>query len=177
MLLSSEKYRGTHGNLRLGRACKTNGGNARRTKNSPALAVGSVKKEDFALLRESLEQAVAFKQGDKTAARVKTIEKPDDAIIEEYRSRLEEAKEIIIDLINQFAYTGQKDGRAMIWTGGLSALESGFSFVGWDDPHFTPELECDYEGCYELATSGTPTPTGYKWLCSKHYQELKAEQN
>ena len=26
-------------------------------------------KEDFALLRESLEQAVAFKQGDKTAAR------------------------------------------------------------------------------------------------------------
>jgi hypothetical protein len=27
-------------------------------------------KEDFALLRESLEQAVAFKQGDKTAARL-----------------------------------------------------------------------------------------------------------
>lgn len=26
-------------------------------------------KEDFALLRESLERAVAFKQGDKTAAR------------------------------------------------------------------------------------------------------------
>ena len=26
-------------------------------------------KEDFALLRESLEQVVAFKQGDKTAAR------------------------------------------------------------------------------------------------------------
>ena len=26
-------------------------------------------KEDFALLRESFEQAVAFKQGDKTAAR------------------------------------------------------------------------------------------------------------
>ena len=28
-------------------------------------------KEDFALLRESLEQAVAFKQGNKTAARAK----------------------------------------------------------------------------------------------------------
>lgn len=27
-------------------------------------------KEDFALLRESLEQAVAFKQGDKAAARL-----------------------------------------------------------------------------------------------------------
>ena len=91
--------------------------------------------------------------------------------------QIDEAKEVIIDLLNQFAYTGQKDGRAMIWTGGLSALESGFSFVGWDDPHFTPELECNHEGCYELATSGAPTPMGYKRLCLKHYQELEAEQN
>ena len=90
---------------------------------------------------------------------------------------MDEAMGVIKDLLYQFAYTGQKDGRAMIWTGGLSALESGFSFVGWDDPHFTPESECNHEGCYELATSGTPTPMGYKWLCSKHYQELNAEQN
>ena len=41
--LNENEYRGTHGNLRLGRVCKTNGGNARRTKNPPALAVGSVK--------------------------------------------------------------------------------------------------------------------------------------
>ena len=43
MSLNENEYRGTHGNLRLGRVCKTNGGNARRTKNPPALAVGSVK--------------------------------------------------------------------------------------------------------------------------------------
>lgn len=91
--------------------------------------------------------------------------------------QIDEAREVVIDLLNQFAYTGHKDGRAMIWTGGLSALESGFSFVGWDDPHFMPELECNHEGCYEFATCGTPTPTGYKRLCEKHYQELKAEQN
>ena len=129
--------------------------------------------EDFALLREGLEQAVAFKQGDKTAARAMTIEKPDDAVIDEYRSRLEEAKEIIIDLLNQFAYTGKKDGRAILTTGGLSALECGFSFVGWDDPHFIPERECQHPGCFDLASCGTPTPGGYKWLCSKHAMDFE----
>ena len=43
MLHSNEEYRGTHGNLRLGTAHKTVCGNAGRTKNPPALAVGSVK--------------------------------------------------------------------------------------------------------------------------------------
>ena len=36
-------------------------------------------KEDFALLRESLEQAVAFKQGDKTAARLAIRSTEEDA--------------------------------------------------------------------------------------------------
>ena len=35
-------------------------------------------KEDFSLLRKSLEQAVAFKQGDKVAARSKTIQTIDE---------------------------------------------------------------------------------------------------
>ena len=34
-------------------------------------------KEDFCLLRESLEQAVAFRQGDKTAARVQVLTSTD----------------------------------------------------------------------------------------------------
>ena len=42
----TNEYRGTHGNLRLGRVYKTNSGNAHRTKNPPALAEGSVKGED-----------------------------------------------------------------------------------------------------------------------------------
>ena len=49
-------------------------------------------------------------------------------------AQIDEAREVVIDLLNQFAYTGQKDGRAMIWTGGLSVLESGFGFVGGTTP-------------------------------------------
>lgn len=37
--------------------------------NCPKLKGREMTKEDFCLLRESLEQAVAFKQGNKTAAR------------------------------------------------------------------------------------------------------------
>ena len=53
MLLNENKYRGTHGNLRLGRACKTNGGNAHGSKNPPALAVGSVKADSWYALTSS----------------------------------------------------------------------------------------------------------------------------
>lgn len=84
----------------------------------------------------------------------------------------DEAAEVVKDLLHQFAYSGEKDGRAMLWTGGLSALEWGFKFVGWDNPHFTPELECEQTDCHAMAECGANTPDGYKRLCGKHYQEL-----
>lgn len=90
---------------------------------------------------------------------------------------MDEAMEVIRDLLYQFAYRGEENGRAALFTGGLSALESGFSFVFWDNPHFEPELECDYEECHSFATSGAMTPNGYKRLCGKHYRELNAESN
>lgn len=53
-------------------------------------------------------QALAFKNGDKTAARVVAIERPDGAMIDKYRPILEDAKEVIIDLLNQLAYAAER---------------------------------------------------------------------
>ena len=86
----------------------------------------------------------------------------------------DESVEIIKDLLYQFAYPGEKNGRAMLWTGGVSALEWGFKFMGWDNPHFTPELECNYPCCHLIAECGTPTPDGYKRLCGKHFNEIQS---
>ena len=139
-----------------------------------------MKKKAFGTLIESLEQAVAYKNGDKTAARAATH---DEAVVllskpcyetenMDFQTPLDVAIDVIKDLLHQFAYSGEKDGRAMLWTGGLSALESGFEFVGWDNPHFTPELECERTDCHAAAVCGASTPDGYRRLCSKHYQEL-----
>lgn len=50
------EYRGTHGNLRLWRICKTNykEGSIRRNKNHIALAMGSVNLECLLSLRKTL---------------------------------------------------------------------------------------------------------------------------
>ena len=77
--------------------------------------------------------------------------------------------EVIEDLLCQFAYRTKKNGRLALTTGGLSALESGFCAIGWDDPHPIPDAECQRDGCHEEATCGTPTPDGYKRLCGEHY--------
>jgi hypothetical protein len=50
----------------------------------------------------------------------------------------ETLKEAIEDLLRQFAYRGEKDGRLVLTTGGLSALEAGFAAIGWSDPHPVP---------------------------------------
>ena len=83
-------------------------------------------------------------------------------------------EEVIEDLLWQFAYRGEKDGRLVLCTGGLSALESAFVAVGWNDPHPVPELECQAEDCHKEATCGRPTPDGYKRLCGDHYRQITA---
>ena len=81
-----------------------------------------------------------------------------------------ESREIIEDLLYQFAYD---DSHGSIGTGGLSALEAAFDYVGWEDPHpLDKELLCNDAGCDRRATCGTPTDFGYKRLCYEHYAAI-----
>jgi hypothetical protein len=85
-----------------------------------------------------------------------------------------EEREIIEDMVYQFAYECHpKGGRAALTTGGLSTLESAFDYLGWDDPHYVPDMECNIKGCHEFAHCGCPTKNGYKRLCGKHFAEAK----
>jgi len=83
-----------------------------------------------------------------------------------------ELKEALENMVYQFAYTVQRDGRLHLCTRGLSALEDAFEALGWPDPMPMPEGECDVEGCTRPATCGTPTADGYRNLCWKHFEEL-----
>ena len=78
-----------------------------------------------------------------------------------------ESREIIEDLLHQFAYD---NNHGSIGTGGLSALEAAFDYVGWEDPHpLEEELICNNKACDRRATCGTPTDEGYQRLCYDHY--------
>ena len=81
-------------------------------------------------------------------------------------------RETLEDMAWQFAYPGSKDGRLVLSSGGLSALEGAFEALGWPDPKPCPERECEAAGCYKEATTGTSTDDGYKRLCFDHYREL-----
>ena len=81
-------------------------------------------------------------------------------------------QEALESMVYQFGYRGVKDGKPMIGTGGLSALEEAFEALGWDDPHYLPEegFTCEIMGCMEADTCGTHWGALYLRLCSKHYQ-------
>lgn len=84
-----------------------------------------------------------------------------------------ELLETIEDLVRQFAYQTVKDGVPCLGTGGLSAMESAFEVLGWEeDPHPVPDQACEAPGCTAWATCGTPTPDGYRRLCGAHYREV-----
>jgi len=53
-----------------------------------------------------------------------------DAVLAE-RDRL---RAVLVDMVGQFAYSSTHRGKAVIHTGGLSALESAFDALGWPDP-------------------------------------------
>lgn len=88
----------------------------------------------------------------------------------------EEIKEFAEDVIRQFAYHGQVNGRCAYTAGGLSTLEWAFQICGWDDHHPCPECECEVKNCHEWATGGRPTTDGYKFLCSRHYMAYEARE-
>jgi hypothetical protein len=77
--------------------------------------------------------------------------------------------EALEDMVWQFAYRSHDSKRKWLTTGGLSALESAFDVLGWDDPHYVEEGGCDHPECKAWDTCGTPTQDGYKRLCSEHY--------
>lgn len=85
-------------------------------------------------------------------------------------------REALEDMVFQFGYRGTKNGKPMIWTGGLSALEGAFDALDWDDPHYLPEqgYTCEIDGCMEADTVGTPwankgeTNPPYLRLCPIH---------
>ena len=84
---------------------------------------------------------------------------------------VDDMKEFAEDVVYQFGYYGQYNGRLHIGHGGLSTLEEAFDILGWDNPHPAPEFECEIDGCHEHATCGAPTSDGYKRMCGKHYRE------
>ena len=88
----------------------------------------------------------------------------------------EEIKEFAEDVAYQFGYYFPIKDMLYISTGGLSTLERAFDILGWNDPHPVPECECEFPGCHEHATCGTPTKDGYKRLCGKHFAELAREE-
>ena len=85
-------------------------------------------------------------------------------------------KEFAEDAAYQFGYYFPIKDILYISTGGFSTLEWAFRILGWNDPHPVPECECEFPGCHEYATCGTPTKDGYKRLCGKHFAELAREE-
>ena len=85
-------------------------------------------------------------------------------------------REFAEDVVYQFGYYGQHNGRLHISNGGLSTLEWAFDILGWDNPHPAPEFECEIDGCHEHATCGAPTNDGYKRMCGRHCRELRKER-
>ena len=88
----------------------------------------------------------------------------------------EEIKGFAEDVAYQFGYYFPIKDMLYISTGGLSTLERAFDILGWNDPHPVPECECEFPGCHEHATCGTPTKDGYKRVCGKHFAELYREK-
>lgn len=89
---------------------------------------------------------------------------------------VDDMKEFAEDVVYQFGYYGQYNGRLHIGHGGLSTLEWAFDILGWDNPHPAPEFECEIDGCHEHATCGAPTSDGYKRMCGKHFAERRTNE-
>lgn len=85
-------------------------------------------------------------------------------------------KEFAEDVLYQFGYKINCNGGLHITAGGLSTLEWAFSILGWEDPYPFPEGECEWDGCHEYATCGTLTQDGYKRVCGKHYEHIRASE-
>ena len=85
-------------------------------------------------------------------------------------------KEALESMVWQFAYRGTREGKPILYNGGLSALEEAFGTLGWENPHVLEDsasmdgVTCDVAGCMEftVAQGGMWADTGYWCLCEKH---------
>lgn len=93
------------------------------------------------------------------------------------RSKNAAMEEVIEGLLFQFAHAVSDKRKAMLATGGLSALEDGFRELGWIDPHPVPECECDEPGCHKHISCGFPTDDGYRQTCSDHREAQSEGEN
>ena len=96
--------------------------------------------------------------------------------------------EALVGMVWQFAHKGQKNGKPIVFTGGLSALEDAFTALGWEDPHngtgamWNGQIVedgpwvCDVEGCGGWTVAqGTAWPdTGYWHCCSMHSEAYRS---
>ena len=89
--------------------------------------------------------------------------------IDKWRDALRNALE---DMVTQFAGRGMVNGKRALTTMGMSSLEHAFEVLGWPDPFFPAWGGCEWRGCPEWATCGSPTPTGYKRLCLPHFAQV-----
>jgi hypothetical protein len=55
------------------------------------------------------------------------------------REQVQELRDALEDMVDQFAYRWEQDGKTTFTTGGLSALENAFMVLGLDDPHTIDE--------------------------------------
>jgi hypothetical protein len=55
------------------------------------------------------------------------------------RERVQAVREALEDMVDQFAYRWEHDGKTTFTTGGLSALENALMVLGLDDPHTIDE--------------------------------------
>ena len=80
-------------------------------------------------------------------------------------------REVVKDLVWQFACRGNDHNGRWLSTDGLSSLESAFKALGWDDPYYVEGGGCEYLGCKAWATCRTPTASGYIRLCREHFRQ------
>jgi len=81
--------------------------------------------------------------------------------------------EALEDMVWQFAYRSSRGKRAVLHTGGLSALEGAFDALGWPDPKVVTDdtgCLCDVKGCCGfIVAQGCAWPdTGYWCVCADH---------
>ena len=79
-------------------------------------------------------------------------------------------REALESMVWQFAYRGVINGKRVLETGDLSALEQAFEALGWGGPHVVEECGCEWPNCHEWASCGINSKTlgKYAWLCSNH---------
>jgi len=90
---------------------------------------------------------------------------------------MDKIKSALESMVWQFGHHSVKDGKPIIWTGGLSALEEAFEALGWQDPKIIEDCDaiCDVEGCAEwVVCQGTAwEDKGYWMVCSEHSSQAR----